>query len=72
MQKKSLSGRCQKHFQPIVALILILYLLLHKNEPAHDKKQQNDMHAQQKLRSAWASAQSDPSPHSLHEESLGP
>ena len=29
------------------------------NEPPHEKNQQNGMFAQQRLRSAWASAQSD-------------
>ena len=33
-------------------------------------KQQNGMHAQQKLRSAWASAQSDQSLRCPHEERL--
>ena len=38
--------------------------------PLHDKT--NDMCAQRRLGSAWASAQSDQSLRCLHEESLGP
>ena len=36
------------------------------------QNQQNDMCAQRRLRSAWASAQSDQSLLCAHEESLGP
>ena len=36
------------------------------------QNQQNGMCAQQRLRSAWASAQSDQSLHCLHDESLDP
>ena len=36
------------------------------------QNQQNDMCAQRRLRSAWASTQSDQSLHYPHEESLGP
>ena len=36
------------------------------------QNQQNGMCAQQRLRSAWASAQSDQSLRCQHEESLGP
>ena len=35
-------------------------------------KQKNDLCAQQRLRSAWASTQSDQSLGCLHEERLGP
>ena len=36
------------------------------------QNQQNDMCTQRRLRSAWASAQSDQNLHCLHEEALGP
>ena len=36
------------------------------------QNQQSGMCGQQRLRSAWASTQSDQSPYCLHEESLGP
>ena len=42
------------------------------NELPHRKTNKNDMCAQRRLRSAWASAQSDQSLHCLHEETLGP
>ena len=41
-------------------------------EPAHDKTNKNDMCAQRRLRSAWASAHSDQSLPCPHEETLGP
>ena len=41
-------------------------------EPPHDKNQQRGMCAQRRLRSAWASAQSDQSFRGPHEETLGP
>ena len=41
-------------------------------EPPHDKNLQSGMCAQRRLRSAWASAQSDQSLRCPHEESLGP
>ena len=41
-------------------------------EPPRDKTQQNGMCTQQRLGSAWASAQSDQSLCCPHEESLGP
>ena len=40
--------------------------------PQHEKKQQTDMCAQRRLRSAWASAHSDQSLRCPQEESLGP
>ena len=40
-------------------------------EPEHDKSN-NDLCAQQRLRSAWASAQSDQSLRCPHETTLGP
>ena len=36
------------------------------------QNQQNDLCTQQRLRSAWVSAQSDPSLRCPHEETLGP
>ena len=42
------------------------------HEPPHDKTNKNGMCTQQRLTSAWASAQSDQSLHCPHEESLGP
>ena len=42
------------------------------NEPAHDKTKKNGMCAKRRLRSAWASAQSDQSLRCPHEGSLGP
>ena len=33
--------------------------MLHVYEPEHDKNQQNDLCVQRKIRSAWASAQSE-------------
>ena len=41
-------------------------------EPTHEKKQQNGMCTQRRLRSAWASAHLDQSLRCPHEESLGP
>ena len=41
-------------------------------EPPHDHNQQKWLCAQRRLRSAWASAQSDQSLCCLHEETLGP
>ena len=41
-------------------------------EPPSWQNQQNDLCTQRRLRSAWASAQSDQSLRCLHEESLGP
>ena len=43
----------------------------YSNEPPHDKTNKM-MCAQRRLRSAWASAQSDHSLHCSHEETLGP
>ena len=43
-----------------------------KTELEQDKTQQNDMCTQQRLRSAWAAAQSDQIFHCPHEETLGP
>ena len=50
-------------------LLLVLYLF--GNEPPHDKTNKVTVR-QRRLRSAWASAQSDQSRRCPHEESLGP
>ena len=42
------------------------------NEPPRNKNKQNDMCAQRRLRSAWASAQSDQSLRCPHVETVGP
>ena len=41
-------------------------------EPPHDKKHQNDLCAKRRLRSAWASAESDHSLRCSHGETLDP
>ena len=41
-------------------------------EQLQEKNKENDLHAQQRLRSAWASAQSVQSLHCPHDETLGP
>ena len=43
-----------------------------KNEKKKERKKQNGICVQRRLRSAWASAQSDQSFRCPHEESLGP
>ena len=48
------------------------YYNLHNHEEPHHDKTNKMMCAQQRLRSAWASAQSDQSLPCLHEETLGP
>ena len=53
-----------------VAIIYLNIVAVPKNEPPHDKT--NGMCIQRRLRSAWASAQSDQSLRCSHEESLGP
>ena len=45
---------------------------LRKKRAASWQNQQNDLCAQQRLRAAWASAQSDQSLRCRHEETLGP
>ena len=52
--------------------LVTLGIKLNTYEPPHDKTQQNGMCAQRRLRSAWASAQSDQSLCCLHKERMCP
>ena len=73
-----------RYFEDSVTAPPIYHVLLVKRNGIWKKKgirsklatswqnQQNDLCAQQRLRSAWASAQSDQSLHCLHEETLRP
>ena len=59
-----------KHFQ--VLMIEDIFIVCNRKWAASWRNQQNGMCGKQRLRSAWASAQSDQSLRYPHEESLGP
>ena len=58
--------------EPKLHIFLYLMSVQPTFEPPHDKTNKLWLCAQRRLRSAWASAQSDQSLRSPHEESLGP
>ena len=55
-----------------LSLVILMFMIFSWNELQHDKTKNKWVCAQWRLRSAWASAQSDQSLRCPHEESLGP